>query len=141
MRSSHFGQVLQRRFLLEAHADNATMISIPASPIFNLTVIDSQLYCEYKGYHVRQLAPHHIAAHRNHRVGPLGNSTPCADDFPGRKGLSLVITRLVCGNNTLHFPYQIKPFQSLRMAGTRHLVEPLLLSSLAICFALGAIPH
>ena len=112
MRSSHFGQVLQRRFLLEAHADNATMAIITANPIFTLTVIDSQLYCEYKGYHGRQLDTHYIDAYRTRRLDLDSDSTACPYGFPGRKRLPLAFTRLVYSNNDLYFSLEIQPIQS-----------------------------
>ena len=43
MRSSHFGQLLQRRFLLAAHADKVSIVNRTTNPIFRFTFIDSQL--------------------------------------------------------------------------------------------------
>jgi hypothetical protein len=109
------------------------------SAVFNLPVIDSQLYCEYSGYHGRQLDPHHIASHRTHRVGVGGNPTACLHGFLGRKGLPLVITRLVYRDYNFYFSDQIQPIQPWWMADTWHMVEPILLSSWAFCFALVAL--
>jgi len=60
--------------------------------------------------------------------------------FSCRKRLSLAPNRMVYGNNALHFSAKVQLVQPRRLACTRLMGEPILLSGMALCFTAGALP-